>query len=140
MRLMVAYLNRPDGEAALELGFRMAERLDAGLLIVHAVQAVAPHARREEVIATIQRLQDLRAPEGMQSVAFETREAVTQHPVAEELIRIAREERVDLLICGTRMRTPVGKALLGSVSQDLILGAPCPVVTTRDVYDEDRWR
>ena len=140
MRLMVAYLNRPDGEAALELGFRMAEQLDAGLLIVHAVQAVAPHARREEVVSTIQRLQDLRVPEGMKSVPFETREAVTQRPVAEELIRIAQEEGIDLLFCGTRMRTPVGKAFLGSVSQDLILGAPCPVVTTRDTYGEQRRR
>jgi nucleotide-binding universal stress UspA family protein len=131
---MVAYLNRPDGEAALALGFRLAKKLDARLLVVHAVQAVSQHARREEVISTIQRLQDLKVPAGMESVEFETREAVTQRPVADELIALAREEGVELLICGTRMRTPVGKALLGSVSQDLILGAPCPVIATRDHY------
>jgi nucleotide-binding universal stress UspA family protein len=48
---------------------------------------------------------------------------------AEELIRAAREEDADQIVLGGRRRTPVGKAVFGSVVQDVILDAECPVLT-----------
>jgi nucleotide-binding universal stress UspA family protein len=48
---------------------------------------------------------------------------------AEELIRMTRELDADQIVLGGRRRSPVGKAVFGSVVQDVILEADCPVTT-----------
>jgi nucleotide-binding universal stress UspA family protein len=47
---------------------------------------------------------------------------------AERLADIADEERADLIVVGSRGRGPFKAAFLGSVSNDLIGMARCPVV------------
>ena len=43
----------------------------------------------------------------------------------------AEAARADLVVVGIRPRSPVGKALMGSVSQRVILDAHCPVVAVK---------
>jgi nucleotide-binding universal stress UspA family protein len=50
---------------------------------------------------------------------------------AEEILRVAREEKVDLIIMGTHGRTGVRHLLLGSVAEAITRAAPCPVFTVR---------
>ena len=47
---------------------------------------------------------------------------------AGEVLRYAEEYDVDQICAGGRKRTPAGKALFGSVTQDVILGTHCPVL------------
>ncbi len=42
--------------------------------------------------------------------------------------RVADTEGADLIVIGIRNRSRVGKLILGSSAQDILLGAPCPVV------------
>lgn len=49
------------------------------------------------------------------------------HP-AGEIVRVAEEGGYDLIVAGSRGRSPVGELLLGSVSQALVREAPCPVL------------
>ena len=49
----------------------------------------------------------------------------------EELVQFAVSNRIDEVIIGIRKRSKVGKLLLGSTAQYVILNAPCPVVTTK---------
>lgn len=51
---------------------------------------------------------------------------------AEEIVRAAREEDADQIVLGGRKRSPVGKAVFGSVVQDVILEADRPVLTIND--------
>ncbi len=39
------------------------------------------------------------------------------------------EKKIDLLVLGTRGRTGIGKFFLGSVAEDIVRRAPCPVLT-----------
>ena len=48
-----------------------------------------------------------------------------------EIIRIAREENVDLILIGTHGRGAVAHMLLGSVAEKVVRKAPCPVLTVR---------
>lgn len=48
---------------------------------------------------------------------------------AEVILDVAEEVDASFLVVGGRKRTPVGKALFGSVSQSLLLNANCPVVS-----------
>lgn len=50
---------------------------------------------------------------------------------AGELLRIAGEQKSDLLVIGLAKRTRVGKALMGSDAQRVLLGAQCPVLVTQ---------
>lgn len=55
----------------------------------------------------------------------ETRE--TYHPVAEGIVDLATDVDADLVVIGARDRTPVGKAVFGSVTQSVVLDSPVPV-------------
>ncbi|HEX9869737.1 MAG TPA: universal stress protein [Candidatus Tectomicrobia bacterium] len=50
---------------------------------------------------------------------------------AEEILRIAREESVDLIVMGTHGRTGIRHLLLGSVAEAIVRYAPCPVCMVR---------
>jgi nucleotide-binding universal stress UspA family protein len=50
---------------------------------------------------------------------------------AEEILRVAHEERVDLIIMGTHGRTGLRHLLLGSVAEEITRHAACPVFTVR---------
>ncbi|MFD1600894.1 universal stress protein [Halobellus rarus] len=47
---------------------------------------------------------------------------------ADEILRYADEQDVDQICVGGRKRSPAGKALFGSVTQDVILGTHRPVL------------
>jgi nucleotide-binding universal stress UspA family protein len=48
-----------------------------------------------------------------------------------EILRVARETGCDLIVMGTHGRTGLGRALLGSVAEQVLRLAPCPVLTVR---------
>ncbi len=48
--------------------------------------------------------------------------------VALSILKIATKVDAELLVIGGRRRTPVGKALMGSATQKIILGARVPVL------------
>lgn len=48
---------------------------------------------------------------------------------SDELVRYANEQDASYICVGGRRRSAVGKALFGSVTQDVLLNAECPVVT-----------
>jgi nucleotide-binding universal stress UspA family protein len=54
----------------------------------------------------------------------------------EEIVRIAEEERMDMIVMGTHGRTGLNRALLGSVAERVIRLAPCPVLTVRQTKSE----
>ena len=50
---------------------------------------------------------------------------------AVQIARIARARHADLIVMGTRGRTGLTRALLGSVAARVVATAPCPVLTVR---------
>ncbi|AFO57648.1 MULTISPECIES: universal stress protein [Natrinema] len=53
--------------------------------------------------------------------------------VSTEVVDMAIDIDADRMIVGGRRRSPAEKAVLGSVSQEIILQAPCPVTYFRDL-------
>jgi len=62
-----------------------------------------------------------------QGVDYELRTAVGPH--ADSVIEQAAD--ADLLVIGGKKRSPAGKAIFGSSTQDVLLESPCPVVFVR---------
>jgi len=52
-------------------------------------------------------------------------------PVAETLVRVARERDAEAIVVGAHGHSRVGEAILGSTSRDVIRRAECPVVVVR---------
>ena len=48
-----------------------------------------------------------------------------------EIVRYAREENVDLIVLGTHGRTGLVHVLLGSIAEQVVRQAGCPVLTVR---------
>ena len=58
--------------------------------------------------------------------------------VAKEVVGLAEELEVDLIVVGTRGRSVIGKALMGSVSDSVVRHARCPVVVARRRETDDK--
>lgn len=69
--------------------------------------------------------------EGME-VEFE----VQKGRPAEQVIKMAREKRIDLIILGTLGRSSIEAVLLGSVARHVTNHAPCPVLLVRPVQHD----
>jgi nucleotide-binding universal stress UspA family protein len=48
-----------------------------------------------------------------------------------EIIGVAEEAHADLIVMGTHGRTGLGRLLMGSVAEQVVRKAPCPVLTVR---------
>ena len=62
-------------------------------------------------------------------ISFEVRGPIGDH--ADKLVELASEVDADRLIVGGRKRSPAGKAVFGSLAQEVMLESPCPVTFVR---------
>lgn len=127
MTVVVGYVPDQYGEAALAAGVEEAGRRGTGLVVVNATKGDALIDRRyvgEEGLAALEeRLAGL-------AIAHEVRQAIGTD-VAEEMLRVVRDTDAEVLVIGLRHRTPVGKMIMGSVAQHVLLDAPCWVLAVK---------
>jgi nucleotide-binding universal stress UspA family protein len=64
-------------------------------------------------------------------VSYEIRQLVRGFEPAEDLISIAEASGAALIVIGLRRRSPVGKLILGSNAQRILLDAHCPVLAVK---------
>ena len=128
--VVVGYVAKPEGEAAVERGIAEARLRNASLIVVNSHRG----GREYDDQASVQSSQDLAALEvrlkesGLQ---YDLRQLVRGLEPAEDLISIAESSSAELIVIGLRRRTPVGKLILGSNAQRILLDAPCPVLAVK---------
>jgi nucleotide-binding universal stress UspA family protein len=77
---------------------------------------------------------ELRTIEGRLDAAgvnHEVRQLVRGNDPSEDLIAVAEEVGAEFIVIGLRRRTPVGKLILGSNAQRILLDASCPVLAVK---------
>jgi len=120
MTLMVAYSHTAEGAAALEQGRSIAARLQFPV-VVFDLNAESRSAGRA-----------VDSPEGIGEADERWLGLAPSAPDGvEDLLDTARELAVETIVVGVRRRSAVGKLLLGSQAQRLILGASVPVVAVK---------
>ena len=127
MTVVVGYIPDAFGEAALEAGVEEAGRRGTDLVVVNATKGDALVDRRyvpADAWADLgRRLTELDRP-------HQLRRAMGPD-VAEEILTVVREAHAQVVVIGIRHRTPVGKMIMGSVAQQVLLDAPCPVLAVK---------
>lgn len=63
-------------------------------------------------------------------VDYEIRGAIGNR--GEEVVELAKEHTADRVVVGGRRRSPTGKAVFGSVAQEVMISSPCPVTFVRE--------
>jgi len=69
-------------------------------------------------------------------VEYEVRELVRGKEPAEDLIEVANKVNADFIVIGLRRRNPVGKLILGSNAQRILLDASCAVLAVKAGADD----
>ena len=122
--IVVGYTADKFGRAALEHGIAEAKLRQTHMLVINATKGESlsdpRFAQQDEVDDIEGQLEDC-------GVEFEIRQPVGVDPV-DELLAAMEPEDAQLVVVGIRHRNPVGKLLLGSVSQKVLLECPKPVL------------
>ncbi len=120
--VVTGYVPKPEGDAALLAGIEEARRRDALLVVVHATSDQDGEPAY---------LADVRSRLADAGVDHELRVLESGHDASDQLVDLAEEIAADLIVIGLRRRSPVGKLILGSNAQRVLLDAPCPVLTVK---------
>lgn len=121
---------------AFRLACSLARHYHARLVVVHVVEP--PHARVQEGVVIYPPAEDRKLlhaqleqvrPEDS-AVAVEHR-LVIDGDAATQIVRLAGEIPCDLIVMGTHGRTGLSRVLMGSVAEQVMRKAPCPVLTVK---------
>jgi nucleotide-binding universal stress UspA family protein len=127
--VLVGYVPTPLGEATLRAGVEESRRRDEPLLVVNMSRddvLVDAHRAATDDLARVQRdvaelgvdVDVLRIDEGSDP--------------ADAILRTAQDRRASVVVIGLRHRSVVGKLILGSTAQRILLDARCPVLAVKE--------
>jgi len=128
--IVVGYVPKPEGDAALDRAIEEARLRGDNLVVVNSHRGgreydADENTKDEQQMASVkQRLEE-------SGVEFDLRQLVRGFEPAEDLISIAEANSADLIVIGLRRRSPVGKLILGSNAQRILLDAHCAVLAVK---------
>ena len=128
MTILVAYVARPEGRAALDKAIEIATRRNEALVVVNA----GPGGHQEDP-ALISGYEAERVEERLAALPInaEFKQFVRGKSAIEEIEALVEELNVTVLVIGLRRRTAVGKLLLGSTAQEILITVNCPVLAVK---------
>src|SRR5262245_40432336 len=123
----------PNSEAAFRLACAVARDCSARLILLHVIEPsmvvygegvfAHPPGHEEKVAAELNRLS---VPEGL---AVERK--VIEGDPASEIVSLAQENGADLICLGTHGRRGLSRLLMGSIAEQVMRKALCPVMTVK---------
>jgi nucleotide-binding universal stress UspA family protein len=131
-------------DCAFQLACALARAQGAQVVVLHVAAPLPPVVTPGGVITdpaygdyeqgVCQRLCELRAPDPQVGVEHRLAEGEP----ATEILKVAQEVNADLIVMGTHGRTGIGRLLLGSVAEQVLRKALCPVLTVKASVPDQR--
>ena len=130
MTIVVGFVPTKEGRAALTRAVDEARMRRSRLVVINSNRGGRDFDEDATRAADteLQRVSDELTGDGLE---LEVRQLVRGNEPAEDLISVANETDADLIVIGLRRRTPVGKLILGSNAQRILLDAPCAVLAVK---------
>lgn len=130
MTVVVGYVPTEEGRAALRRAAKECRLRNTRLVVINSNRG-GKDLDADEAARYEQELESVRSELDAAGVAHEVRQLVRGLEPAEDLINVAEEVSADFIVIGLRRRSPVGKLILGSNAQRILLDAPCPVLAVK---------
>ena len=137
MIIVVGYVPKPEGRAALERAIEEATLRGGRLIVINASRG---DSYVDAGYAPVQEIELIKSRLMEAGVDHELRQLVRGNEPAEEVVDVADEVGAELIVIGMRHRSAVGKFLLGSTAQRILLDANCPVLSVKAVGRGGRGR
>ncbi|MGH7906200.1 MAG: universal stress protein [Candidatus Binataceae bacterium] len=127
--------------AALELAKDVAARNEATIYLLHVVPTLP--AIGEKAISSHVGVEEDKARKMLEEIARKHLQGVKHEvvirgaflsEVAQAVLEVAKEVKADLIVMATHGRTGLPHFFMGSVTEGVMRGAPCPVLTVKPEY------
>jgi nucleotide-binding universal stress UspA family protein len=126
--IVIGYTPTAPAKAALLSAVEEAKMRNAELVVVNSSTG---DRYTDPAFASPEEIGELRAVLADSGLTYEILQPLRGRDGAEEVLLAAQERAADLIVIGVRRRTAVGKLLLGSTAQTIIMGAHCDVLAVR---------
>jgi nucleotide-binding universal stress UspA family protein len=127
--IVVGYVASPEGEAAVRQGIAEARLRSCTVVVVYS-----DHGSQLDSATALERAEALDRVHALlhaSEVDHDLRHLVRGKDPVRDVLDVADEMQADLIVIGIRRRTPVGKLVLGSNSQSILLEANIPVLAVK---------
>lgn len=125
MSVIIGYVPTPEGQAALRYAVKECLLRECDLVVVQSPR------RADATDDFADDIEAARSDLAGAGLSVDIRTGTEGNEPAEDLIEAAEGGAADLIIIGLRRRTPIGKLILGSNAQRILLDAPCPVIAVK---------
>jgi nucleotide-binding universal stress UspA family protein len=146
MSVLIGYVETPEGRAALRHGLREASLRGVPVHIVHSVKVEAPgdaagvahqgaHLREEE--ERLEAIKQRAVEAGLEAHTHFILETRGEGQFVRDFKRLADKVGATLAVIGVRHRSRVGKLVMGSRAQDVLLHVDCDVLAVKADHEDE---
>jgi nucleotide-binding universal stress UspA family protein len=128
--VVVGYVPTREGRAALRRAAEESLLRHSKLIVINSSRG-GKDFDAEEAVRFESELRTIEGRLDAAGVNHEVRQLVRGNDPSEDLIAVAEEVGAEFIVIGLRRRTPVGKLILGSNAQRILLDASCPVLAVK---------
>ena len=129
MKILVAYDGSDLAKKAIKLAQEHAKAF--GAEIIHVLHSKVTDLPKKQHELDEQDMDDVRSSMEKEGCPCETHLLIRNMEPGPHLVKFAAEHAIDEIVIGVKMRSKVGKLLMGSTAQHVILEAQCPVVSIK---------
>ena len=130
MKILVGYDGTNSAKEALNLAKSYAKTFGASVEVVTSMQK-GTESERKDIEQAERGLAYAKSLFEEDGIACNTHLLIRGLTAGEDLVKFADENQIDQIVVGVKRRSKVGKLLMGSSAQYVILQAQCPVVSVK---------
>ena len=130
MRILLCYDGVNDPKKLMHLAKQHALGLGAQLDILTAT-GHSPEIHKQKIKILEEELELYKKEMEEAGIRCETHILVRSLSPGEDLVEFARANQIDEIIIGVKQRSKIGKLIMGSTAQYVILSAHCPVLSVK---------
>jgi len=130
MKILIGYDGSNSAKDALKLAKDRAKTFNATVDVITSM-VEAKNNQYDDVRQAELGLEYAKALLEENNIKCETHLLIRGHSPGEDLVKFTEDNQINEIVVGVRRRTKVGKLLMGSTAQYVILNASCPVVTIK---------
>ena len=133
---------------AVSYATSLARTFGASILCIHVIEPMVPAVGYSGMTEPLpladitEQLEDSagralpKLAEREECAGLEIQELIVHGEAAAEIVRVAKERNIDLIVVSSHGRTGLGRMLFGSTAEAIVRHSPCPVMVVKPTQEE----